>query len=536
MSRKNILLILVLAFGGLGPVYGQENINSTVNVSREFDGKLEDIQKSKFNTSYSDTLLKLNLNFDYTAFDSPYKDLYEFTPVEGIQLQNKGEAKYPVLFFKGAIGYPIMPEADLYIQPRTGGRHSLLFYGNHSSLWGNKGVDSPVNRSRTKGGLSYGWNWKSGEVRLNGFYKHNFHNFKKTDFFSYDPNLSQNIGGNLTIKSLNPEQGKLGYNFSFSAISTNLRDYLKEIYFDGSLDMDFKLAGAHNLALCVEYEGSVYNTELTTVVQKGSGGLISVVPKYRYQKDRFELNAGVGFAAVYGAPYSEEKRTDCANIYPEIDFTYEAVKDALWLNAELDGENSFISGYEILELNPWMRPKNVANYSIPVRAGLGLRGAVKDVFGYSLSGKYVRHNKFMSFYSLYASQFVSAVENVNEWRAEAAMHLKTKSVDFVVNGLYRYFGEAEVYMVPDWKVEGRFEYNYMGRIYAGVDVKYYSKMDGRGIIYDGFVNLGANLKYVINPKFTVFAEGRNLLNQQIFYLQDYVEPGINFALGIFIKL
>ena len=96
-------MAIVMFLGSLFTAQGQENFESTVEVTKEYEGKLGQVQKSRFNTAYSDTLLKLNLDFDYSAFDRPYKDLYEFSPVEGIQLQSKGEVSYPVLMFKGGL-------------------------------------------------------------------------------------------------------------------------------------------------------------------------------------------------------------------------------------------------------------------------------------------------------------------------------------------------------------------------------------------------------------------------------------------------
>ena len=127
MSKKYILATLLSLVCGSYLALGQENFKSTVTIEKDFEGKLIGVQKSELNKSYSDTLTKLNLNFDYSVFDRPYKDLYEFSPVEGVKLQKKGEVQYPVLIFRGALSYPLMPEGDLYIQPRLGKSSSLVF-------------------------------------------------------------------------------------------------------------------------------------------------------------------------------------------------------------------------------------------------------------------------------------------------------------------------------------------------------------------------------------------------------------------------
>lgn len=537
MGNKNILLALVLLFNGAFMAFGQENIKSTVTVTREYENKLEGVVKSDFGTSYSDTLQKFKLHFDYSAFDRPYKDLYEFSPVEGIQLPAKGVVRYPVLYFKGALGYPLMPEADLYVQPNVGIKNSLVFYANHHSFWGNKGYDSPVNESVTTGGLGYAYHWKTGEARLNGYYRHNFHKYKETDFYSYNPQMTQNVGGNLSVKSLDSKPGAFHYDFNLSGVATSIRDYAREIFFDGSLDLGFRLSGKHRMFVNVGFENSTYdNKYVDGTVLKGNGGLISVEPQYAYSFGRLSLAVGIGLAGIYGDPLGVEGNGDCAHVYPKVKVAYEAVKGSLWLKAMVDGGNTFMSITELLRMNPWLTPVSISNSSVPVMAQLAVEGAVKDIFGYALSGIYQRRATVYSFYGTYGRQARASVNDVNELGADAQISVNTKSIDFNLNASYRNYGDKVIYMTPAWKVNGVLEYNYMERIYAEVGAKFFSSMVGNGVRYGGFVDLSAELKYVVNTKFTVFLKGGNLLNNQIFYLQDYVEPGVNFALGLFIKL
>lgn len=538
MRTNKIIYVVVLLLGSICVARGQENIKSTVTVTKEFQGRLMDVQKSKFNTSYSDTLLKFKLNFDYSTFDRPYHDLYEFSPIDGIQLQTKGEVQYPVFYMRGMVGYPLMPEADLYVQPRLGERHSLLFYGNHHSMWGNKGYEDPVDRSVTRGGLSYAYNWKKGEARANGYYRHNYHKFKETEFVKYGPNVAQSIGGDLRVRSLNPNPSAFYYDFKFEGVATNLRDHMKEFYLDTSLDLGFNLAETHRMFVRLGFENSVYNNISAGSAGDllgGKGGLFRIEPHYAYTKGRIDFLAGIGFAGVYGDPYRKGEKS-CANIYPRIFFTYEAVKGALWLNASIEGDNTLMSGIKYLDINPWYRPLNIENYAVPIKGEIALKGAVKDIFGYSLAGRYLRHDKYYSFYSLYGRQVCDVAEDVNEFNVEARINLKTKAVKFEAGGLYRNFMGSDLYMTPNWKADALLEYNYMERIYAQVGCKYLSRMEGRGVSYKGFVDLSAKLGYVINTKFSLFLQGKNLLNNQVFYLQDYIEPGVNFALGLFIKL
>jgi len=52
-----------------GSADAQQKIDPTLEVKREFDGKLMEIQKSRLNTSFADSIANFNLSFDYTIFN-----------------------------------------------------------------------------------------------------------------------------------------------------------------------------------------------------------------------------------------------------------------------------------------------------------------------------------------------------------------------------------------------------------------------------------------------------------------------------------
>ena len=538
MNKTYILLIALFVILGRYTAQGQENFKSTVTITKEYEGKMDDVQKSKFRTSYSDTLLKFNLKFDYSAFDRPYKDLYEFSPVEGIRLQKKGDVRYPFIFFRGAVSYPWMPMADLYIQPRLGSGNSLVLYGNHDSFWGNNDlVGGPVNRSRTKGGMGYGYNWSKGELRVDGFYKYDYHLFNKSSSYNHGAQNTQNAGGKVLLRSLNPDRNSFYYNLNLGYVYTESQHSAKENKMDASLDLGLRVKGSHRINLGVDWNQSIYTTRLFNQ-NYGSeviltNGIVQIVPQYMFVRPRINLSAGLSMGVMYSKIDGD---SGFGKLYPKVNFSFEAVKNSLWLKLKVDGENKFYSAYDMLNMNPWIDVDKVENVYIPVRAILGLSGVVKDVFGYNIEGGYVYHAQFVSFYGVHDLQRVYVTEGVNEWKASADMMLKTDFLEVVLKGEYRNFGDALIYMVPEMNFEGKVKYNYKGRIYAEVGAKYYSQMKGKGVSYKGFLDLGANFTYAINSKLSIFAQGKNLLNNKIFFIQDYVEPGLNFGLGVVVKL
>ena len=75
---KRILSIFSLLFFLL-PLRAQV---ATVEVSRPYDVNLDGIQKPAIPVYVDDSLHRFDVHFDYSIFNRPYSDLYDFTPYE----------------------------------------------------------------------------------------------------------------------------------------------------------------------------------------------------------------------------------------------------------------------------------------------------------------------------------------------------------------------------------------------------------------------------------------------------------------------
>lgn len=72
--------ITVLAFSALCGGLSAQNLNPTVSVSREYQGKLMEVSKPAVKMAVPDSLTEFNLKFDYSVFENPYKGSYDFKP------------------------------------------------------------------------------------------------------------------------------------------------------------------------------------------------------------------------------------------------------------------------------------------------------------------------------------------------------------------------------------------------------------------------------------------------------------------------
>ena len=52
---------------------GAQNLNPTVEVTNQFEGKVMEVAKPVVDMDVPDSLLRFDLDFDYSVFDTPYK-------------------------------------------------------------------------------------------------------------------------------------------------------------------------------------------------------------------------------------------------------------------------------------------------------------------------------------------------------------------------------------------------------------------------------------------------------------------------------
>ena len=79
--RHNILyfIIALIAPFAVHTAYAQ-NLDPTVEVNRDYEGKLLIVHKPILDMAVPDSVYKFDLDFDYSVTDTPYKGAYEFVP------------------------------------------------------------------------------------------------------------------------------------------------------------------------------------------------------------------------------------------------------------------------------------------------------------------------------------------------------------------------------------------------------------------------------------------------------------------------
>ena len=126
-------LALVLTCGGLSA----QNLNPTVSVSREYEGKLMEVSKPSVNMAVPDSLTEFNLKFDYSVFENPYRGSYDFKPYNMDMRPDAEPYSGRKFYLKAGAGWRLRPEFDLVWEPSVGKRFRMDVYASHHSYIGN---------------------------------------------------------------------------------------------------------------------------------------------------------------------------------------------------------------------------------------------------------------------------------------------------------------------------------------------------------------------------------------------------------------
>lgn len=562
--RRTILSVLsvmaLAASGAVGTVSAQNGINSRVEVERDYDGSIARAVKSPLDAPVDDSLLNFKLRFDYTTFYSPYKDLYEFSPVMTLGPASEGRVVYPWLYARVAAAYPWTPSADVYITPRLGERFSFGVYFNHDSYWGKvpaavysgnavtyPGQQIKGDRMSNRSGAFFGYRWTKGELRMDASYTGGM--YALTPVYgapsgSAAYNSQDRLRASISVRSTNADPSSFYYKADIGYRYFNNRRGVPEHLADADLSLGATIKGDHRLYVRL---GGTFTT-VTVGNTSPSRGLWNISPVYTWGKDRWMVRAGLVFSSVYGD--CVRKNGSSFMIYPDASVNFEAARNALWLYFKASGDNSLYTRYDLYALNPWMEDSGRAYQSaVPVSLELGLKGLVLDRFSYSLGINYSRTANRLSFMALQYNY--SWYQMVNWADSDVLMvtgTLKWKSPSFYAKAELNYRGFSNwkaALMTPAFDVEAVMEYNLRQRLFIRADCYFRTSSTGLSAVpyteasvylVPAFVDVGLRISYAVNPHVLVFLEGNNLANNKIQYFLNYVEPGINIGAGICLKL
>ena len=431
---------IVAAFLAGAVSYSQE-VNPTVEVSRAYMSGHAAVDKPALRMAVPDSVLRFDIDVDYTVNASPYRGSYEFRPYMLDIRPEKTASDAGQFFLRLGAGYSLHPVADVVYTPefRTSA-FSMSIYGTHRSYFGRyrtvtagmADASSPVtvdwNRSArerysgydtyTRAGVCGRADWNTGYFTFDAGY---------LGIAGRDTLLTRGFDAfrtSLRVASNNPAGShvfydvRMSYLYGEDKVRTSGPYYLAEHDFSLFSSAGQVFSGTSRLLLDVALDLSAYRSYLSSM-----SGKFSLTPRYVLDRNRWLLDLGVELSVlfgndrtVYGVPPVPAAGTLLTSVrqmhsargqfvYPDIEIGFDAIRNYLNIYLRADGGEDINRYSDLLSHNRFSIILSAHNYAgLPlmdntikrIDARLGLKGNIGSRFMYDLYGGYARyHNMLM---------------------------------------------------------------------------------------------------------------------------------------------
>lgn len=567
MKMKSTFTILLLCCTFALAAQNQK-IDPTVEVNRDYQGKMMEITKGKLNTATADSLNSFNLDFSYSFFNKPYKDMYEFSAVPSASIPEMDTIYTPWLHAKGGIGFPFTAQASILVSPRLTKGNYLNMMGDFN-LFNGKVPEIAImegkaqesgrkvdNKEYSYGvGAGYTHAWRSGElgisVGFNGGYS-TYYGYRTNDAADAADHSYTVAGIEMGIKSSGA--GKYGQKMNyalkgkFSHTSDKGMRELQENIFSISAEAGPTVGRYNKFMAAVSVEAADAGN-----AAHYTAGLFGITPQYRFENGKLKVNLGIKLQGHFG---DREKRDRYHSyIFPAVDLSFNLLPRNLWLYGKVDGGNVLNSYTGTLAQNrhisPDHTPAGLMTGSIPLDVEGGFKGRFTDRFSFSVFAGYTIHKGLQQFYhdqrNGWSNTFYS---NTNRFGIGASAVVATERFQGEISALHSFWtkGKKSSFInglapvgFPSIEGEARIRYNWEKKVYATVECTFrgetgYLCLDAAQGTVPAFADLKAGVEWVYSPVVTFWLQGCNLLDAPLQYHPFYAGRRIGFYAGIIVEL
>ena len=587
MRRYIILAAALLA----GQALGAQNLNPTVEVTNDFQGKLMEVEKHGVQMAVPDSLLKFDWNFNYSVFDNPYKGAYEFSPYR-IEMKPDATVRDNRRFYlRAGAGYNLHPEAQLVLTPNFKGKLGFSLYDDFKGYFepyhsisidrtNNDGLVTPMgdpykgSELSNRVGTTLRYDGAKAVLTLDGGM-----DLLKTKELNFNGNNM--LGGSAALRVRSLGQSDLLYDVSLGWNGLRNRTAASSADGDGYTEHDagldarfvYRLGGSHSL----RFEPSYHHVIFAEEFGKAIADVVDIAPAYVFSDGGFSVQAGLRFSGVWR---DSEPGTDPAffvpdykgrKFYPDVKLYYEAIPDQLVLTAKVVGGQRFNTYGSYLKGNHHLSKYSTAQYSSVTGdatvntfdAGLGVSGRVRSIFQYGFEAGFARYfNAPMdgiqgSYLDMHTDadadpiSYVPVIRMTNydllyadvtgalvTDRVDASAHLRVQKSNLkpeMEKGTF-------ALVLPLFTGSAEFVYNWNRRVFAGLNAEWATGREGKDFYtsynnyFDchvpGWVDLGVSAEFRVNNRFSLWAEGRNLLNQTVMRNFMIAEKGPYVTAGV----
>ena len=546
--------------------YGQ-NLNPTVEVTNAYEGGASSIVKPAQQMAVPDSVMKFNLDFDYSVFEKPYQGAYEFKPYY-VQLKPTPKpSTEETLFVRLGAGYTLHPELDAVWTPVRKENYLVNVYATHHSYFGRyheMGVLEAKNNvtplgptgekmkgylADTKVGADGSYGWDGGVATLNLDYRYR----AADDLYHY-----QRMGGieaSGRVRSLPSDEphflydAALDYHYFGNHVSN---DYLYAapvaltygeswFNFDGTFGPE--LGGGRRIVADLDLQLARYTGDYA-----GYTGMMALTPKYDFTWGRFDLSLGIKISWLLYSDFTawpeEFQHKTNLPFYPDLHADFHLLDDRLILQAAATGGEWFHTLSGRFQESPFASNSDYAHTRERLRAMIGARGNIASRFRYDFQAGFSHTSHAMvEGFSIYNGTYRPALfdSGYNMLFAQLDGGWTSDSITVDGNLTYRWTNlKGEAIFAPA-ALTGylRPVYHWGDRIQAGLDVNFSTarKTTYRGteLSVPGWLDLGVMAEYRFTHQIGFWVKGGNLLNQAIQRNPLHAEAGMYFTLGILLN-
>lgn len=584
--KKTIYRILPFCLAVVAPAVLQaQDINSTVEVRRAYEGKLHEVDKPKMVMDVPDSVTNFNLEFEYDNFRSRYVSSYEFHP-HLLDLKPNAQVDMGNRFYmKLGAGYTLNPYFDLIWSPRLKRAWKINLYANHHSYVGNYYNLAPVAGSGDGSGFTIGKVREEGKVSrrfgydlvttagLDTRYDWNktvlmmdfsYYGLVQKDAFKSRGYNSADASFRLYSKSVKPNRCHfdIGLDYRFGRddiafVSGNGFPYLNGHDFNAYVIVGPVMRDKHKLLFDFEFEGGVYDGASDVFM-----GNMVIAPRYVFEKGRWDIRAGVKLTKLIGqAGLPEAYKAREQVIYPDVSINFTAVKNGLDIYLSATGGTSLNKYFSIVD------KRHFADYTFGrgvydhllngnvdnLVTTLGFKGRITPNFSYDIKGGYAMHNNGMFDavvmteaglmpalgYAKYHSGYSSVDLRYDCGVVSASVLARYNYTDIRARRAEDVSLRHGLFAPSPVQVYSEITYNWRKRLYFGVDLEYASSRKAElESVYriPRYFDLGLYAEYKHTSRFSMWLKGGNLLCDTIQRTPFYARKGLDITFGICLNM
>lgn len=581
--KLHTAIIFSAALAACAVTASAQNLDPKVEVNRDYEGKQMEVQKPFVEMAVPDSVLRFDLDFDYSVFENPYKGAYEFKPYT-MELQPAGHYEAPVRFYLNAgAGYRLHPTLDMVWAPCYDGPFKLDVYAHNRSYVGSyrkmQYADPSVTDSRVlltdrkniltdKGlydilstaGVSGRYDWRA----LTGFFDVSYYGLLQRD--ELRRRAYNGMDASLRFRSNDTDafltyDVKADYRLGFDDVKDG--DSMRENVLDVDAVLAMSLMENHKMRFDLGVEMNSYSDCFNT-----GSVMLELAPHYMFRYGRWNFDLGFRVAPLLKTGEVSDtlmyRNAPGQYVYPDVDIAFDAIPGAMktYLRVgggpRLNSYSSFLSRNHHFDMTYGRGRWGLLDNTVErVSVTAGLDGRIGSSLSYDFRVGYANYkNDFFDAVTVLQpltsgqSAYMPGIGWSDSQKVFAALDWKWENESFRFDGNllctpWTDLDAPGLFKPAVLTGDAAFTYNWNRRIYAGVDCMFSTGRNGSVLYYDdmkqdakvpGYADLGVYFEYMTSRKLSFWLRGGNLLDMTIQRDLLYAEEGVYFTLGICLKL